>query len=75
MMNMEKIEKEALKLPTNERASLAARLIRSLDEEEESDVEKSWIQEAERRYQEYRNGNVTGRPSEKVLKEIRSKFE
>ena len=72
---MEKIEKEALKLPSTERASLAARLIRSLDEEEDPDVERLWIQEAKRRYQEYKNGNTTGQPSEEVLKEIRSKFE
>ncbi|MFX0098780.1 MAG: addiction module protein [Candidatus Hodarchaeota archaeon] len=72
---MKKIEKEALQLSARERANLAARLIRSLDEKEEPNAEKLWIQEAERRYQEFKRGNTTGQPSDEVIREIRSEFE
>jgi len=40
---------QALSLPEHERAKIAARLLRSLDEEVESDVDAAWIAEIERR--------------------------
>jgi putative addiction module component (TIGR02574 family) len=53
-----KLEKEALLLPSHERARLAKYLIRSLDEEEDLEAEKLWLEEAERRYQEYKEGKI-----------------
>lgn len=46
------IEEEALRLPSHERALLAEHLIHSLDEEEDLEAERLWIEEAECRYQE-----------------------
>jgi len=40
---------EALDLPDNERAELAARLIESLDAADEDDVDAAWAAEIERR--------------------------
>ena len=70
-----KIEKEALQLSSNERAILAERLLHSLDDEEDPDVERSWIEEAERRYREFKRGNMSGRSIDDVMREIRSEFE
>jgi len=71
---IKKIEEEALRLPLRERAQLAEYLIRSLDEEEDMETEKQWIEEAERRYREYKEGKVKTKSAELVFKEARSKF-
>jgi putative addiction module component (TIGR02574 family) len=72
---IKKIEKEALQLPSHERAVLAERLLHSLDEEEDVDVERAWIEEAERRYKEFKRGNTSGRSIDDVLRDIRSEFQ
>lgn len=72
---IKKIEKEALQLTPRERAILAERLLHSLDEEEDADVERAWIEEAERRYKEFKKGNATARPIDEVLWEIRSELQ
>ena len=69
------IEEEALKLPSHERARLAEQLISSLDEEEDPEAERLWVEEAERRYKEYREGKVKAKPADLVFKEARSKLE
>jgi putative addiction module component (TIGR02574 family) len=73
--SLTEIEKDALQLPAEDRARLAVRLLSSLDEDTESpeDVEKLWIAEAERRFQELRDGIVKGIPAAEVFAELRSK--
>jgi len=44
--NYEKLEKEARRLDTKEKATLARTLIKALDKITEIDVEKIWIDEA-----------------------------
>ena len=66
------LESRALKLPRRERARLAQRLITSLDSEVDGDVDKLWLQEAERRLAELKSGKVTGIPAEKVIRKARS---
>jgi putative addiction module component (TIGR02574 family) len=77
-LKMKKIEEEALQLSlqlsSHERAQLAEHLIHSLDEEEDPDAERLWVAEAERRYQEYKEGKVVAKPADEVLKEARSKL-
>ena len=53
---IEKIEQDLLKLPKQERAFLADRLLSSLDGEVLNEIDAAWIQEAERRFEEYKNG-------------------
>ena len=48
-MNTNTIEEEALVLPAQERARLAERLLESLDNLPERDVEALWLDAAERR--------------------------
>lgn len=73
-LNVKEIEEEANQLPSRDRAQLAEFLIKSLDEEEDPEAEKTWIKEAEQRYREYKEGNVKARPADLVFKDARSKL-
>jgi putative addiction module component (TIGR02574 family) len=75
LSKIKEIKEEVLRLPSHERAQLAEHLISSLDEEEDLEAEKLWIEEAERRYREYKEGKVKAKPSDLVFKEARSKLE
>ena len=63
---------EGPETPRRDRARLAQRLISSLDPEMNDDVEKLWLQEAERRLAELKSGKVAGIPAEKVIRKARS---
>ncbi|MBI3014372.1 MAG: addiction module protein [Candidatus Tectomicrobia bacterium] len=58
----------AMELNIEERAELAGRLLLSLDEPSESEVERLWIEEAERRLKEFREGKVRGIPADEVFR-------
>lgn len=58
----------ALRLSIEERAQLAGRLLLSLDEPSESETERLWLEEAERRLREFREGKVRGIPAEEVFR-------
>jgi len=49
MMDTVTLLEHALSLPEHERAKIAARLLESLDEETQSDVDAAWAAEIERR--------------------------
>ena len=66
---LERIEQEALSLTKEERAFLADRLLSSLGGEVLSDVDAAWVAEAERRYEEYREGRRQPVPASEVLEE------
>lgn len=71
---LKEIEENALQLSPQDRAKLAEHLIHSLDELEDAEAERLWIEEAERRYKEYKEGKVEGIPAELVFKEARLKL-
>ena len=71
----DELEAAALKLPPDERARLVHRLLASLESLDEQDVEVDWIEEAERRYDQYRQGILTGRPADVVLREAKANLE
>jgi putative addiction module component (TIGR02574 family) len=73
--SLPEIEKNALQLSAEDRARLAVRLLSSLEETTESpeEIEKLWIAEAERRFQELRNGVVQGIPAREAFAELRNK--
>ena len=66
------LKEKALGLPPRERAELARDLIASLEPIDDGDVESEWIQEAERRYKEYREGKLKARPAEEALQSARN---
>ena len=51
-----KCEQQAKKMPLEERALLIKHLIEGLDELDEQNLQSLWMQEASRRFQEFRDG-------------------
>ncbi len=72
---VEKLAIELLGLPASARAELARKLIASLEDTDDGDVDALWLEEAERRLSEIREGKVHGEPAEQVLSQIRGKLE
>ena len=69
---LEKIQNDALSLSGQERAFLADRLLSSLGDDVLTEVDVAWIEEAERRYQEYKAGNRQGVSANDVFAEADS---
>lgn len=74
LSNVHEIEEKALKLSLHERAMLAEHLIQSLEDEDDTDLERLWIEEAERRYKEYKEGKVKAKSAVLVFKDAYSKI-
>lgn len=75
-MSVQEIEAEALKLPSQERARLAHRLLVSLDEDADEDmaeVERAWEEEIRRRLAELEAGTAELIPAEEVFAELRAR--
>ncbi len=68
---LEEIERDMLGLPAKDRAVLAEHLLASLDEAPDEGVEELWYAEAERRYQEYREGKARMSPAAEVFERVR----
>jgi putative addiction module component (TIGR02574 family) len=66
---LKKIQNDVLALSGQERAFLADRLLSSLGDDVLTDVDAAWIEEAERRYQEYKCGKRRGASAEDVFAE------
>ena len=64
----------ALTLPSAERARIAAELIASLDEGEDTDVEAAWAAEIDRRVAEVESGEAETVSWEEARARIRSKI-
>jgi len=73
-LNVNELQKEALRLDPRERALLAEHLISSLDAGEDPDADRLWIEEAERRYIKYKQDGVVGKLAEMVLSEAQAKL-
>jgi putative addiction module component (TIGR02574 family) len=65
MAKLEDLLKDALVLDEDERATLAEKLLDSLDDGL-SEVERLWIQEAQRRLEDYRAGLTIPVPAQQV---------
>ncbi len=66
-----KVLSEAMSLPPDARAILADKLLHSLDSPGRGELDQLWAEEAERRVQQIKSGEVTPIPGEDVFKEIR----
>ena len=62
------------KLSPRQKAELARTLIDSLDEDLDEDVEQLWLDEATRRYEAYRCGEMTSRPAAEVFARVRARL-
>jgi putative addiction module component (TIGR02574 family) len=67
--DLKECEASALMLPPSERAALAERLIESLDALDDSETERLWVEEAERRYHAYRQGRLPARPADEAVRD------
>lgn len=61
-----------LGLPPKERARLAECLISSLDQESDPNAEKLWLEEAERRLDEFASGSINAISAGEAEREVRS---
>lgn len=71
-MTVDEISEEALTLPLEHRALLANLLIKSLESEENFDLQELWAAEALRRRDEIRTGKVHTIPAEEALARVRA---
>ena len=72
---IDKLLKEALLLPADERASLVEKLLQSLNLPTEAEVDRLWIEEAERRVSQIEAGEFEVIPGEQVFAKIRAKYQ
>lgn len=69
------IEKEILNLSETDRATLAKHLIETLDMDMNENVEQVWLQEAEKRYEQYKSGKLQALPAQDALQEARNSLQ
>lgn len=68
-MDFNTLLKEALALPEKDRAYLLVRILESLDNLSDSDAQRLWTQEAQRRAREIDHGATVELISDEVLEE------
>jgi putative addiction module component (TIGR02574 family) len=68
LKNIEEISEATMHLNLEERAQLAGKLLLSLDEPSPSELERLWLDEAERRLDDFRSGKTQGIPAEDVFR-------
>ena len=71
---IEKIEEEIRSLSAVEKVELLRSLIAELDAPADTDVERAWLEEAQRRHRELVEGKVKGIPGERVFEKLRSRL-
>jgi broad specificity phosphatase PhoE len=71
-MTIEELEAEALKLNPNFRARLAEKLLRSLEGVTDEEIERFWVEEAQRRDNDWNDAEA--RSAEEVLRDARAKI-
>lgn len=71
----EELEKQAPALSPKEKAALARILIEGLDTLVDTDAERLWIEEAQRRYDAFVARELEAGPGEEVMKRARRRLE
>ena len=73
-LSIEELGNEIRSLSGDERMHLLRDLIADLDGAMDADVEKAWLQEAERRHKELREGLVQAIPGDEVFAQARARL-
>jgi putative addiction module component (TIGR02574 family) len=68
---VEELSAKASALPPEERARLAEKLLASLQETADTDIDVAWGEEIQRRIAEIENGTAKLVPAEEVFAEVR----
>jgi len=71
---LETCRKQVKNLSVSERAMLLKALIEELDELDEQNLEKLWIEEALKRFQDFKAGKIKARPGIDVFTNARAKL-
>jgi len=71
-VKLKDVENQVAQLTESDRVRLVEQLIRTLDSGEDVDAENAWLDEAERRYQEYRAGKLTSKAADAVFEDVLS---
>ena len=71
-MTIDELKREALRLAPSGRADLARELLESLDDLSEDEIERLWLEEAERRRLEIESGNVRTIAMDEVFAKARA---
>ena len=71
-MDIKEIEAEALALPSEERASLAHRLLLSLEEIPEAEFDRLWSDESSRRAADVDSGRGQPIPADEVARKAKA---
>ncbi len=72
-MTLEELETEVLKLNPACRARLAGKLLNSLEALTETEVELLWVEQAERRNEQFERGVVEAISAEDVIRDVRAR--
>jgi putative addiction module component (TIGR02574 family) len=72
IMDIKEIEAEALSLPSEERASLAQRLLLSLEDVSDAEFKHLWAEESSRRAAALDSGRATAIPANDVAQKARA---
>jgi hypothetical protein len=73
--SLDEIEQDIRSLDPTDRDRLLRRLIADLDEgEPDAEADKLWLEEAHRRYEQYKRGEVESIPAEDVFRKIRDRL-
>lgn len=72
-MNTKELIFEISELPTEERAKIAEWLLKTLNPVD-PDIEQAWINEAQHRLKQFREGNTDSIPGDEVIKDIRKRL-
>ncbi len=71
MSTLTDVTKKAMALPVEDRVVLAQRVWESVEHFASREVEKAWLDEADRRWHEIEEGKVRCPPADEVMKRAR----
>ena len=66
-----KVVNEALSLPAKSRAKLAEKLLESLDDPEQKEIDRLWAEEVEDRIDAYEKGELKAIPGKEVFRRLK----
>ena len=69
--NSSKVVSDALSLPPRSRAKLAERLLESLDDSTQKEIDRLWADEVEDRIDAYERGDLKAIPGEEVFRPLK----
>ena len=72
-MSIKEISAVALKLPRKSRARLAEKLLDSLNDDGQSEIDAAWAAEAEARLAELESGKIKAIPLSTVLRRLKKR--